>query len=302
MDIGRLPASVRVFEVGPRDGLQNERRTLDSTARRELVERLVASGLRDIEIGAFVHPRWVPQMAGTDELAASLPAAPGVRYWALVPNLRGLERALACGVRHVCLLASASESHSRKNLNRSIEEGHATNAEIARAALAEGLSLRGYVSVALGCPFEGDVPFDRVLEIAEQLLGIGVGEVSLGDTVGMGGPREVAEGSARAVARFGAERVALHLHDTRGLGLVNVLAGLEAGVRTIDAAVGGTGGCPYAPGAAGNLATEDLVHLLERLGVSTGVDLDRLVETTAFLEREHGITPSSRFYRTARAT
>ncbi|GAB4375748.1 MAG: hydroxymethylglutaryl-CoA lyase [Acidobacteriota bacterium] len=297
----RLPSRVRVFEVGPRDGLQNESRILDVDARLELVARLVRAGLRDIEIGAFVHPRWVPQMAGTDELARRLPREDGVRYWALVPNLRGLERARAAGIGHVCLLASATDSHSVRNLNRPMAERERINAEVARAARDEGLAIRGYVSVAFGCPFEGDVPFDRVLAIGERFLENGVDEISLGDTVGFAGPADVARATRRAIAAFGAERVALHLHDTRGLGLANVIAGLDAGARIVDSSVGGIGGCPYAPGAAGNLATEDLVHLLERLEISSGVDLGRLVETSAFLERDCGIEPSSRYYRWASA-
>lgn len=288
---------IRVFEVGPRDGLQNEKTILDVEARLELVRRLEEAGLRDIEIGAFVHPRWVPQMAGTDELASRLTRADGVRYWALVPNERGLERALDVGVSHICLLTSSTETHSKKNLNRSLDEGHAINEALAARARAEGLRMRGYVSTAFGCPYEGSVDFDAPFEISERFLAMGVDEVSLGDTVGMGHPGEVRAAARRALDAFGHERVAFHLHDTRGLGLANILVAVEEGATILDAALGGTGGCPYAPGAAGNLPTEDLVNLLESLGKEHGLDLDALLDATRWLRDAHGITPHSPYFR-----
>jgi hydroxymethylglutaryl-CoA lyase len=290
---------VRVFEVGPRDGLQNEAKVLSLEERIELVERLCDAGVTDVEIGAFVHPKWVPQMAGTDELARSLGPREGVRFWALVPNLRGLERAHESGVRHVCLLASATESHSRKNLNRGIEEGLALNRELAREAQRLGATMRGYVSTAFGCPYEGEVSFDRVVELCAALFDMGVDEVSVGDTIGSGSPTAVREAARRCLERFDADRVAFHLHDTRGLGLANIFAALEEGIRIVDAAVGGTGGCPYAPGASGNLATDDLVHLLDTMGFDTGIDLDALSATTSWLTERLGVRSRSRYHEWA---
>lgn len=301
MNAMRFPAHVRVFEVGPRDGLQNETKILSLEERLAFVQRLEAAGLRDIEIGAFVHPKWVPQMTGTDDLARALPRRQGVRYWALVPNERGLDRALEVGITHVCLLASASETHSRKNLNRSIAESHDVNERVARLALEAGAVVRGYVSTVFGCPYEGAVPIEQALAIAQGFLDMGAAEISLGDTVGMGHPLDVRRGTEQAVRQLGAEHVALHLHDTRGLGLTNVFAALDLGVTTIDASSGGIGGCPYAPGASGNLATEDLVHLLHGLGVETGVDLDALVLTSHWLEHAHGIVARSPYARYARS-
>ena len=297
----RRPRTVRLFEVGPRDGLQNEALLVPLEQKLRFVERLVAAGLTDIEVGAFVHPRWVPQMADADELVRRLPARDGVRYWALVPNERGLDRALAAGAMHLGLLASASETHSRKNINRSIDVVRAENRRVAARALAAGVTLRGYVSVAFGCPYEGDVPLDRVLRLAAEYLELGVAQVALGDTTGMAAPDQIRHAARRALDAFGAERVAFHLHDTRGTGLVHALAALEEGVTTLDASTGGIGGCPYAPGAAGNLATEDLLYLLERLGIGTGIDLDGIVAASQWLCDELGLAIPSRYFRFAMA-
>lgn len=290
---------IRVVEVGPRDGLQNERVRVDTAAKIDMVSDLVAAGFKDVEVGSFVHPKWIPQMADTREVFRGLSRSPDVRYWALVPNLIGLGSALAVGVRHVAVFLSSSESHNRSNLNRSIAESLDNVAAVIEAAIEHGAKVRGYVSTAFGCPYEGLVPFDDVMRIAGRLLDLGCIEVSLGDTTGMGEPLAVREGCRRAVEAFGAERVALHLHDTRGLGLVNALQALEVGVRTFDTALGGMGGCPYAPGASGNLGTEDLVYMLHSLGYRTGLDLDRVIEVSRELELEHGATLNSRYFRFA---
>lgn len=290
---------IRVFEVGPRDGLQNESTQLSLDQKRAFIERLVGAGARDIEVGAFVHPKWVPQMADTDALLPSLPRRDDLRYWALIPNQRGLERALAAGLTHGCLLMSASESHSRKNLNRSIAEGLAENALLARAARSAGVVLRGYLSVVFGCPYEGDVDFARVLELIERYREWGVDEVSLGDTVGMGHPQQVGAAAQQALARFGASSLAFHFHDTRGTGLANAYAALQAGAETLDTSVGGIGGCPYAPGASGNLATEDLLHLLTRMGHPTGIDLEQIVATSRWLRDLMGIAITAKYFQYA---
>ncbi|MCU0225113.1 MAG: hydroxymethylglutaryl-CoA lyase [Acidobacteria bacterium] len=295
------PHAVRVFEVGPRDGLQNEALLVPLEQKLQIIAKLAAAGLTDIEVGAFVHPRWVPQMADTDELVRRLPARDGVRYWSLVPNERGLDRALAAGATHLGLLASASETHSLKNINRSVDVVRAENRRVAARARAAGVTLRGYVSVAFGCPYEGDVPLDRVLRLAEEYLELGVAQVALGDTTGMAGPVQVRHAARRALDAFGAERVAFHLHDTRGTGLVHAMAALEEGVTTLDSSTGGIGGCPYAPGAAGNLATEDLLYLLERLGIASGVALPGVVAASRWLCDELGLSIPSRYFRYAMA-
>ncbi len=288
--------SIRFFEVGPRDGLQNESRVVDPSDRVALIERLVDAGVEDIEIGSFVHPKWVPQMAGTDQVASALEPRPGVRYWGLVPNQRGLQRALDSGLTHVALVMSATESHNQSNLNRSLQDSLRAVEEVSRNALAEGLTIRTYISTVFGCPFEGDVDFDQVLKLGEQLLDFGAEHISLGDTIGAGDPRSVADGCRRAVEAFGADRVALHLHDTRGLALVNAFAAFEVGVRLFDGAVGGMGGCPYAPGAAGNVASEDLLQLLDLLGADLPVSAPSFLPITTWLRDHQGFTVRSRAF------
>ena len=272
-----LPGKVSVYEVGPRDGLQNEAAKLPVAARVELIEALVASGERRLEVGSFVSPKWIPQLADTDEVVKKLPHPAGVDFSALVPNQQGLDRALACGVREVAVFLSASETHSQKNINKSIAEALRTYEELVPAALKAGLKVRGYVSVVWGCPYEGAVPVERVLEISQALTKMGIYELSLGDTIGVGTPRQT-EAICKALrAKLPAEKLAVHLHDTRGTALANALAALGCGIATVDASVGGLGGCPYAPGASGNLATEDLVYMLHGMGIETGIDLDKLL-------------------------
>jgi hydroxymethylglutaryl-CoA lyase len=296
-----LPSRVRLFEVGPRDGLQNESAQLSVEQRIGYIERLADAGLADIEVGSFVHPRWVPQMAATDDVARRLPRRAGVRYWAIVPNARGLGRAIDAGLERVCVLVSASESHASRNLNKSIAGAQAEALRLIAAAGAAGLATRAYVSVAFGCPFEGPVPPDLVLRLTRELLEAGAGEVSLGDTTGLGAPGPVRELARRALAAHGADRVAFHFHDTRGMGAANAYAVLAEGATILDSAAGGIGGCPYAPGATGNVATEDLVFLLDGFGIETGIDLERLVAATRWLEEEAPIAAPSRYYRAARS-
>jgi hydroxymethylglutaryl-CoA lyase len=272
-----LPARATIYEVGPRDGLQNESARLSVDDKVRLVAALAESGLKRIELGSFVRPDWIPQLADTDLVAQRVPRPPGVRYSALVPNRHGLDRAIATGLPEVAVFMSASETHNQKNTNKSIAESLGLFREIVPAARAQGVAVRAYLSTVWGCPYEGKVDPLRALQIARELREMGCAEVSLGDTIGVGNPLQTRRILDLFLADFPAAELALHMHDTNGTALANCLVGLEMGVTLFDTSIGGTGGCPYAPGAAGNLATEDLVSMLEDMGVSTGVDLDRLV-------------------------
>ncbi len=288
--------NARIFEVGPRDGLQNEDVILSVDQKVEMIHRLVEAGARDIEIGSFVHPDWIPQLADTGEVARQIERRDDVRYWALAPNRKGLERALEAGITHVATFMSASETHNRKNVNRTIGESLRCLEESYEVALREGCTVRAYVSTVFGCPYEGDVDFDRVMDISGQLLEFGAEMISLGDTIGAGTPLQVRRECARAVEAFGSERLALHLHDTQGLALTNAFVAYELGMRAFDSSVGALGGCPYAPGAAGNLGTEDLIHLFEEIGVETGMDIEAILDTTAWIESTTDISNQSRYY------
>jgi hydroxymethylglutaryl-CoA lyase len=278
---------VLVYEVGPRDGLQNEPDQVPTASKRELVTRLALAGLRRIEVTSFVSPKWIPQLADADELAATLPEFPGVVYSALVPNEAGYERFRAAGGAQVAAgFLSASETHNRKNLNCGIDEQLARMRRVVERAGADGVPVRAYLSTVCGCPYEGEVAIGAVAKLVRRLFELGVAEISLGDTIGVGHPSQVRALVAAAAGEGPLEKLALHLHDTYGRALANVQAGYEAGVRTFDAALGGLGGCPYAPGASGNVATEDVCDLFAREGVATGVDLDRLVDACAWLERD----------------
>ena len=274
----RLPAEVSVYEVGPRDGLQNEAAAVTTTGKVRLVEALVASGLRRIEVTSFVSPRWIPQLADADELVRSLSPAPDVCFTGLCPNMQGLERATKAGLEEIAVFLSVSETHNRRNINKSIAGTLDVFGRVVPEALRRGMRVRAYISTLWGCPFEGQVDPKRGLDIACQLYDLGCYEVSLGDTIGVGNPRQTAEILELFVREFENSRLAVHFHDTRGMALANVLVALDKGIRTFDASVGGLGGCPYAPGAAGNLATEDLVYMLDGMGVQTGIDLQRLWE------------------------
>ncbi len=272
-----LPQHVTITEVDPRDGLQNEERIVDTDRKVAFIDALAAAGLRRIEAVSFVNPKWVPQMHDAAALMAALPRRPGVTYIALVPNETGACNALSAGVDELGTVLSATETHNRKNVNRSIDESLAGVEVVARLAAAANTPWDGYISCAFGCPYEGPVPLDAVLSIAERLRGLGTAGISLGDTVGSGNPRQVKE-TVRAFRRaLPGTPLRLHFHDTRGTGLPNVLAALEEGVDRFDGSVGGLGGCPYAPGAAGNVATEDLVYMLEEMGISSGVNLEKLI-------------------------
>jgi hydroxymethylglutaryl-CoA lyase len=285
----------RVVEVGPRDGLQNSNIHLSIDERVRLVERLTSAGFRDVEVGSFVHPKWVPQMASTGEVVKRIHKLDGVRYWALVPNMRGLELALEAGVKHVAVFVSSSETHNQHNLNRSIAQSLKEISEVTAVCRREALAIRGYISAVFGCPFEGAIDFGKVMEIGGVLLEQGALEISLGDTTGEGQPFDVESKITRALEAWGPDRVALHLHDTRGVALVIATLALRLGVRSFDASVGGLGGCPYAPGAAGNLASEDLINLLDGLKIKHGIDLDALITIAEGLQREHHLSPSSRY-------
>lgn len=288
-----MERSVTVYEVGPRDGLQNEAATVSAADKLALVRALADAGIRRIEATSFVSPRWIPQLADADEVTAALPALPGVSYVVLVPNAKGLDR-LSEALRragerppHVeaAVFLSASETHNRKNLNRTVEESLRELEAIVPAALGRGLRVRGYVSTVWGCPYEGRIDPERPAAIAERLVALGCDQVSLGDTIGVATPGETRRVVDRLLRSIPRERIALHMHDTHGTALANVLAGLEAGIRTFDASIGGLGGCPYAPGASGNLATEDLVYMLHGMGYETGIDFEKLIAAGALAQR-----------------
>lgn len=289
--------SVSLYEVSPRDGLQNEAAVVPTEAKAELIGRLVAAGVRDIEVTSFVRPRWIPQLSDAVELVAMLPKVEGVRYWGLVPNAVGLERAVEGGIRHVATFLSASETHNKKNVNRTVRESLAGIEEVIGVARDEGMTVRGYVSTVFGCPYEGEVPVDNTLRIVERLMAAGAEHLALGDTTGMAHPRQVRAVLERLFALgVRPEQVALHMHDTRGTALANVLAGWELGVRQFDGSVGGMGGCPYAPGASGNAPSEDLVHTFEAMGEDTGVDLDRLAAAGVYAEALVGRVLPGRYH------
>ena len=289
-----LPEHVTIVEVGPRDGLQNEAGVVPTDVKVEFVDRLSRTGVGVIEVTSFVHPRWVPQLADGAEVLRSMTPADGIRYPVLVPNERGLNNALEAGVRDVAVFAAASEAFSQRNLNRSIDGSLEMFAPVVRRAAAEGLRVRGYVSMAWGCPYQGDVPIGDVARVSEALVELGCDEICLGDTIGVGAVGQVHRVIDEVAPRIGMERVAVHMHDTYGQGLANTLAAFEAGVRTADTSAGGLGGCPYAKGAKGNLATEDLVYALDRSGVHTGIDLEAVLDTTAWMAGELGRPPVSR--------
>lgn len=293
----RGPERVTIVEVGPRDGLQNEATPIATATKLELIARLRAAGLPVIEVTAFVSPKWVPQMADHAELLATLmrdadAAAP--RYPVLVPNLKGLDAALAAGAREIAVFTAASESFCRKNINCSIQESLERFAPVIERARAAGVAVRGYVSCVVGCPYEGAIAPQAVARVAKALWELGCREISLGDTIGVSTPDTIERMLAAVAAEVPMDRLAGHFHDTYGMAVANVVAAWQMGVATFDASVGGLGGCPYAPGAAGNVATEALVYLFERMGVATGVALEPLVDTAWWISAQLGRTPNSR--------
>ncbi len=292
-----MNAKVRIVEMGPRDGLQNEKQSIPLATKLELIGRLADAGLREIEATSFVSPKWVPQMADHDALMRALVRRPGVRYPVLTPNLQGFEAAVAAGADYVAVFAAASEAFSKKNINCSIAESIDRFLPVMAAARERGVAVRGYVSCVVACPYEGPVAPAKVAEVAQRLMDIGCEEVSLGDTIGVGTPATVLrmlEACARSVS---IDKLAGHYHDTYGMAVANVFASYQFGLRCFDASVGGLGGCPYAKGATGNVATEDVVYLLHGIGADTGIDLDRLVDCAAWISDQLGRSPASRVGR-----
>jgi hydroxymethylglutaryl-CoA lyase len=276
--LDHLPDRVSIYEVSPRDGLQNEKVTVPLGDKVRLIDALVSAGLRRIEVTSFVSPKWIPQLADADDLARKVVPPPGVTFSALCPNVTGLARAKAAGMKEIGVFVSASETHNQKNVNKTVAGTLAVFEETIGPARDAGLQVRGYVSTVWGCPYEGTVDPEHALRIAKRLLDMGCYQISLGDTIGVGTPRQTKAILERMLGEIPAPKIAMHMHDTRGTALVNILVGLELGIRDFDASVGGLGGCPYAPGAAGNCATEDLVYMLQGMGIESGVDLERLVE------------------------
>lgn len=295
-----LPGKVKVYEVGPRDGFQNVAQFIPTDVKIAFIDALSATGLTAIEATSFVSPKWVPQLSDAAEVMKRIERRPGVRYPVLVPNTIGLENALSAGVEEIAVFTAASEAFNRRNINATIAESIERFRPVAERALERGVAIRGYVSTAFGCPYQGDVAPADVVRVTAQLFELGCTEVSIGDTIGVADPGQVTEVVEMLAAEFDLGSIALHLHDTYGRGLVNVMAGLEAGITNFDAAAGGLGGCPYARGATGNLATEDLVAMLSRLGVATGVDLDLLVEASETLARDTGLHLPSRAFAALR--
>jgi hydroxymethylglutaryl-CoA lyase len=296
-----LPREARLVEVGPRDGLQNETAIVPTATKVALIEKLVAAGLKTIEAGSFVSPKWIPQMADTASVLAALPMRDEVSFPVLVPNMKGFAAARQSGVREIAIFGAASESFSRRNINCSIEESLARFQPVAEAARSAGMRVRGYISCVVDCPYEGPIAPDAVARVAERLLAMGCYEISLGDTIGTGTPARIQAMLEAVAAIVPVERMAVHFHDTYGQALANIYASLEKGVVVIDSSVAGLGGCPYARGAAGNVASEDVVYLLDGLGIRSGVDLAKLAEAGRFISDALGRAPISKVAQALRA-
>jgi len=308
----RLPERVTIVEVGPRDGLQNETETVPTSIKIELVDRLTMAGLRHIEVSSFVHPKWVPQLRDAEEVFAAIRRHPSVTYMALVPNERGYERALACGVTAVRLVVSASEALNYSNFQRTVQESITECERMIQRAAQDGVWVGGIIAAAFGCPYEGEVPVAQVLAVARAFQAMGVQEIILADTAGMGDPRQVYRIACEALKQLGGMKLGCHLHNTRNTGYANIVAAMQAGISSFDTSIGGLGGCPYTPGATGNVATEDTVHMLECMGVHTGVNLEALIEIAQWLQSvlgrplpgyvmKAGPTPRQRFGELSRA-
>lgn len=291
------PNRIEIVEVGPRDGLQNETEHLSPAERVDLIEKLALAGLKQIEAGSFVSPRWVPQMAGSDVILESLRDRDDLRLPVLVPNMQGYENARAAGVREIAVFAAATESFSQKNINCSIDDSLQRFEAVCRQALADNVRIRGYISCVLGCPYEGEVNPANVVRISRDLLQLGCSEISLGDTIGVGTPDKARALIEACATEVGIDRISAHFHDTYGQALANILACIEAGVTTVDTAIGGLGGCPYAKGSAGNVATEDVVYMLNGMNIDCGVDLPALLDITESLCERLKHPPASRVAR-----
>jgi hydroxymethylglutaryl-CoA lyase len=294
-----LPADVLLFEVGPRDGLQNESRLVATADKVALIDALSDSGLRAIEITSFVNPQWVPQLADASEVARRIVRRPGLTYSGLVPNPQGLVAAQTAGMSEIAVFLSASETHNRKNVNKGIAESLRVMAQVVPQAQAAGMRVRGYVSTVFGCPYEGAIEPGRVVQLVTALHAAGCYQVSLGDTIGVANPRQVRDMLDLVLRDMALEFLAVHFHDTRGTALANLVVALDKGIRTVDTALGGLGGCPFAPGASGNLATEDAVYMLEGMGVRTGIDLEKLIDCSSLAASLVGHEMPSRYYRAA---
>jgi len=294
-----LPARVTVVEVGPRDGLQNEAVAVSVEDRVAFCDALLDAGLPVVEVGSFVSPRWVPQMAGSGEVFRRVGKRAGRRTPVLVPNRKGYEAARDAGCREIAIFTAASETFNRKNINASIDESFARFAEFVPEAKQAGIWVRGYVSTCFGCPYEGKVAPERVVTVAARLLDVGCDEISIGDTIGVAVPTQVSDVIGRLQVAVQAQQLAVHFHDTRGTALANVLAALQAGIAIVDSSAGGLGGCPYAPGASGNLATEDLLYMLDGMGISSGVDLAKVVAASRALQPKLGHGLPSRYLQAA---
>ena len=303
-NLATLSSSVRVVEVGPRDGLQNEKVLISTEQKIQFINMLAEAGLPVVEATSFVSPRAIPQLSDASEVMAGLTRFSTTEYPVLIPNLKGMERALAAGVRSVAVFTAASESFTRHNINATIAESLANFRPVVALAQQEGVPVRGYISTVFGCPYEGTVAPEQVLTVAQALIEMGIGELSLSDTIGVATPNQVVDvlGLLMDEGAIPVERLAVHFHDTRGTALANVLMALQLGISIVDSSAGGLGGCPYAPGAAGNLATEDLLYMLHGMGIHTGVNLEKVVAATRFIAPLLGHAPTSKYYQAAGST
>ncbi|MBU9714807.1 hydroxymethylglutaryl-CoA lyase [Evansella tamaricis] len=282
----KLPRSVQIKEVGPRDGLQNEEKMISTEKKVEWINKLSKTGIEYIEVTSFVHPKWIPALADAVEVVQRIERNPNVTYAALVPNLKGLERALEGNIDEVSIFMSASETHNQKNINKSLEGTFPILKDVVTEALSAGKKVRGYVSTVFGCPYEGSVPLDQVKKVIDKLFQMGVYEISLGDTIGVANPRQMDYVLTELIENYSSENFALHLHDTRGMALANTIIGLMKGITVFDSAAGGLGGCPYAKGATGNVASEDLIHMLHEMGIETNINLSTFMDALRVLEGE----------------
>ncbi|MCM3788042.1 hydroxymethylglutaryl-CoA lyase [Domibacillus indicus] len=282
------PASVTIKEVGPRDGLQNEKVFVSTEDKIAWINQLSSTGLKYIEITSFVNPKWIPALSDAAEVAKGITRMPGVVYTALVPNRKGLERALESNIDEAAVFMSASETHNQKNINKSIEDTFPILREVVQQSLSVGKSTRGYISTVFGCPYEGTVHIEKVIKVSETLFEMGIGELSLGDTIGTANPKQVQEVLEVLLKRFPSDKFALHFHDTRGTALANILVSLDMGITSFDASLGGLGGCPYAPGASGNVSTDDFLYMLNGMGIHTGVDQEKLLSASRFIQDKIG--------------
>ncbi|MEQ7049929.1 hydroxymethylglutaryl-CoA lyase [Paenibacillaceae sp. P-4] len=288
------PARVTIKEVGPRDGLQNEKVFVATADKIAWINQLSRTGITSLEITSFVNPKWIPALADAAEVAKGIERMPGITYSALVPNRQGLDRALETDVDEVAVFMSASETHNQRNINKSINATFPILHEVVQAAHSAGKPVRGYVSTVFGCPYEGPISIDEVIRVSETLFEMGIGELSLGDTIGIANPKQVEDVLEMMLKRFDAEKLALHFHDTRGTALANILVSMNMGITTFDASVGGLGGCPYAPGASGNVASEDLLFMLDSMGIQTEINQEKLLSAARYIQEKIGRTLPSR--------